>query len=136
MWWLWAIIGILLVLMAVVRLAPTDAAQWHEPVEGTEDRQGDGEFLAVRATQEPRDALAGIDRAARATPRTRAIAGSVEEGRVTYLSRSLVWGFPDFTTVESREGAVAAHARLRFGRKDFGANRRRLEGWLDAVGLA
>ncbi|MGR3492706.1 MAG: DUF1499 domain-containing protein [Shimia sp.] len=135
MWWLWILLAVVVVLGAYIRLAPTDVEAWHQPVAGSEERVGDGDFLAIRQTDDPRDALRRVDDVARAVPRTHAIAGSVAEGRVTYLSRSLWWGFPDFTTVEARDGAIAAHARLRFGRADFGANKRRLEGWLAEAGL-
>ena len=50
-----------------------------------------------RAIRPP--ALAAIDAAARATPRTRVLAGSVEAGMITYVTRSRLWAFPDYTTV-------------------------------------
>jgi uncharacterized protein (DUF1499 family) len=58
----------------------------------------------------------------------------VEEGRITYMTRSLVFGFPDYTTVTTvpaGDGAqVVAYGRLRFGSSDMGVNRERLESWL------
>jgi hypothetical protein len=53
---------------------------------------------------------------------------------ITWVTRSAVLGFPDYTTAAARaEGsatALALHARLRFGRGDFGVNAARLRHWL------
>ncbi|WP_415403074.1 DUF1499 domain-containing protein [Tateyamaria sp. SN3-11] len=118
-------------LLIYVRLAPTDAARWHVPVTATAsaDRIGG----AIRVTQVGPEALARVDAAARALPRTQVVAGSVEEGRITYVTRSAVIGFPDYTTLEYSDGLLRMHARLRFGRSDFGVNRERLERLLVAA---
>ena len=78
-------------------------------------------------------ALARVDAAARALPRTRVLAGSVNEGRITYVTRSKVIGFPDYTTVEHSDGLLRMHARLRFGRSDLGVNAERLRHLLTAA---
>ena len=72
-------------------------------------------------------ALARVDAAAMALPRTVRLAGSVDQGRITYRTRSKVIGFPDFTTVEYKDGQLKMFARLRFGRSDFGVNAARLK---------
>ncbi len=81
--------------------------------------------------------LTSIDRIAGETARTSRIAGSIEEGRITYVTRSAFWGFPDYTTVAAVpvDGgtSVAILGRARFGRSDLGVNRKRIEGWLDAL---
>ncbi|MEM6760241.1 MAG: DUF1499 domain-containing protein [Pseudomonadota bacterium] len=126
------ILGIVVVLAfgfaLYVRIAPTDAARWHQPIQAVSDADFAGG--AVRVRQAGSAALAQIDEAARALPRTRAIAGSVKAGRVTYMTRSALWGFPDFTTVEYADGTLRAYARLRFGRSDLGVNARRLDALL------
>lgn len=114
-----------------VRVAPSDPARWHQPVQATSDVDLTGGAIRVRAV-EP-EALAQIDAKARDLPRTRVIAGSVEEGRITYITRSALWGFPDYTTVEYSDGMLRAHARLRFGRSDLGVNARRLDTLLRAI---
>ncbi|WP_299626577.1 DUF1499 domain-containing protein [uncultured Tateyamaria sp.] len=108
-----------------VRLAPTDARRWHQPVEATESQDLTGG--AIRVFEAEPDALARIDAAARALPRTDVIAGSVDDRRVTYRTRSKWIGFPDFTTVEYVDGQIRMFARLRFGRSDLGVNGKRLE---------
>jgi uncharacterized protein (DUF1499 family) len=78
--------------------------------------------------------LERLDAIALAEPRTRRLAGGAAEGRITYESRSLLWGFPDYTTVAVvREGGASVPVllgRARFGRGDLGVNRARIERWL------
>jgi len=117
--------------LAFVRLAPTDPARWHTAIPETSSRNMTG--CAIRVTKVGPEALARVDAVARDLPRTQAIAGSVDEGRITYVTRSKWIGFPDYTTVEYRDGLLRMHARLRFGRSDFGVNRERLERLLVAA---
>lgn len=125
---------------AYVRLAPSDPARWHvspvadAPADCTV-RAGRGEARATCAYDlAPTDTLAQLDAVAMATPRTTRLAGSVEEGRITWVTRSALWGFPDYTTAEVRaDGAgtrIDLWARLRFGGDDMGVNAARLAGWL------
>jgi hypothetical protein len=122
-------VGIILVLvvggMLYVRLAPTDVARWHQPIEAVADADLDGGAVRVVAVDE--SAWARVDAAARALDRTQPIAGSLTEGRITYRTRSKVIGFPDFTTVEYSDGTLKMFARLRFGASDLGVNAKRLE---------
>ena len=55
-------------------------------------------------------------------PRTSVLAGSVDTGRITYVTRTQWMGFPDYTTVEQQGETLKLYARLRFGRSDFGVN--------------
>jgi uncharacterized protein (DUF1499 family) len=102
-----AVIALVLIVVGIayVRLAPTDVTRWHQ----------------------------AVDAAARDLPRTRVLAGSVEEGRITYVTRSAMIGFPDFTTIEYSDGQLKMFARLRFGYLDMGVNAKRLQGLLAAV---
>ncbi len=84
-------------------------------------------------TGAPADLLARLDAVALATPRTRRLAGSVEEGRITWETRSALWGFPDYTTAEVREDGLYLQARLRFGREDMGVNAARLRDWQERL---
>lgn len=120
-----------LLLMAYVRIAPLDAGRWHVPVEAasSEDRVGG----AVRVIDGDEAKLRALDGAARNLKRTHVLAGSVAEGRITYVTRSLFFGFPDLTTIELVGGQIRMFARLRFGTSDMGVNRNRLEGLIAAV---
>ncbi len=133
-------------LMAVIRLAPSDPEVWHvDPTDPTLSAgsgralvRADGNLQSPVFARTPEDLLAAFDAIADASPRTRVLAGSVSEGRVTYLTRSLIWGFPDYTSVTAvpAEGGaqIVAYGRLRFGGSDMGVNTERLQGWLAALG--
>lgn len=131
-----------LALMAVIRLAPSDPVTWHvDPTDpalsagsGAALVRTDGNLQSPVFEETPEALLARLHVIADATPRTRVLAGAPEEGRVTYVTRSLIFGFPDYssvTTVPTGEGAqVVAYGRLRFGSSDLGVNSERLTGWL------
>ncbi|MEO0939776.1 MAG: DUF1499 domain-containing protein [Pseudomonadota bacterium] len=127
----WIVLAVAVGALAYIRLAPHDVARWHVPVTADADR----DFAAGAARVLPGDAaaLARVDAAARSLPRTRVLAGSVDEGRVTYVTRSALFGFPDYTTVELTGGQLRMLARLRFGRSDLGVNSRRLQGLVAAA---
>lgn len=120
-----ALVIAFLLLLAWIRLAPDDAARWHHLPDSVENRDMTGGVMRLV----PGD-LDALDRIIRATPRTHVLAGSVAEGMVTYVTRSKVFGFPDYTTVAQRGDDLAIHARLRYGTSDMGVNKARVEGWL------
>ena len=123
-----------------VRLAPSDPARWHvaPAPAATQDctvEQGEGDARATcLLPAKPAEALAALDAIAMATPRTTRLAGSAGEGRITWITRSALWGFPDYTTAEAAPDAtgtrLTVHARLRFGSSDMGVNAARLRDWL------
>ena len=117
--------------LALIRFAPSDPARWHQPVQAETSRDMTGG--AIRVLRTGPDALARVDAAARALPRTRVLAGSLDERRITYVTRSAAFGFPDYTTVEYADGLLKMHARLRFGRSDLGVNAERLQRLLVAA---
>lgn len=134
-----SVVALALMVAAVtyVRLAPTDVARWHQldQIAVPGDQLAPGGFTAARrVTADPAQVLAALDAIALATPRTRPIAGSVAEGMVTYQTRSLIWGFPDHTTVAVQGDLLVIHARLTFGQSDMGVNRARVRDWLDQLG--
>lgn len=116
---------------AYVRLAPSDAARWHVPIDATGDANLTGGAVRVMTTGP--DTLARADAYMRDLPRTHVLAGGVEAGRITYITRSQVFGFPDYTTIEYVDGMLKAHARLRFGSSDMGVNGKRLDGLFAAL---
>lgn len=114
--------------MAWIRLAPDDVSRWHRLPEGIENRDMEGGVMRVVEGD-----LVRLDRIIRTTPRTHVLAGSVDDRMVTYVTRSRVFGFPDYTTVEQRGDDLALFARLRYGKSDMGVNKARVEGWLTAL---
>lgn len=119
-------------LLAFIRLAPSDPARWHVPVTATENADHAGG--AVRVISGGAQEMAALRDIALQTPRTSLLAGSPEEGLMTFVTRSKWMGFPDYTTVQSADGQIRIYARLRFGQSDLGVNKARLEGWLAELG--
>ena len=124
------VIAAAVLLALYVRFAPSDAGRFH--VSGAVQSDADLEGGVKRII--PGVTLAELDQIAQQTPRTKVLAGSVYDGMITYVTRSRLIGFPDYTTVEAKDGMVTVFARLRFGRSDLGVNRRRVEGWIKALG--
>ena len=138
------LVGLLVVagLLAYIRLAPSDPVRWHPdplaaPLPTTngwlirpEGGNAGSPVLALDAAA----VLTALDAIAMATPRTTRLAGSVAEGRITYVTRSNLIGFPDYTTVAvvpvPGGTALVIYARQRFGTGDMGVNRARVESWL------
>ncbi|MBO6791776.1 MAG: DUF1499 domain-containing protein [Dinoroseobacter sp.] len=130
-------------LLIYIRLAPSAVERWHVDPTGPAARTGEGRFL-VRdgadrdspiVAQSPQNALKQFSEIALASPRTLLLAGTPETGRMTFISRSKLFGFPDYTTVQSiiaDEGTtkLVVYGRLRFGRRDMGVNRARVQSWL------
>ncbi|MEO0402352.1 MAG: DUF1499 domain-containing protein [Pseudomonadota bacterium] len=116
---------------AYVRLGATDGPKWHAEIVA----QSDADMIggAVRVIRADPEVMAAADAYMQALPRTEVVAGSIASGRITYVTRSATIGFPDYTTLQYADGILKMHARLRFGRSDFGVNRKRLEGVLRAV---
>ncbi len=135
--------------LAWVRIAPSDAARWHvDPMQVTRVpkppheggwlvRPGKANAEPIVFATNPDALLSAFDEVARATPRTKLLAGGPDEGQATYISRSTVIGFPDYTSVRAipdEDGAaLVIWARNRFGKSDFGANRARVEDWLARI---
>lgn len=115
-----------------LHLAPPTGAKPDQPV----IKPGSALFSQQFSTP-PADIMKRLNDIALATPRTRSLAGSVEDGLITYVSRSRVFGFPDYTTVQvapTESGSqITIYGRLRFGKSDFGVNRQRIQGWLQAL---
>ncbi len=128
---LWILIAIAVAGLAFIRLAPSDVSQVHKPPKVTENKDFKAGVKRL-ITSEP-DGLARLHVIILATPRTQVLAGSVDEGMVTYITRSALFGFPDYTTVQQDDDSLKIYARLRFGRADIGVNKARVERWINAL---
>jgi uncharacterized protein (DUF1499 family) len=134
-----AIIALLGVL-AYIRLAPSDAAQWHvEPAAVTALSKPNhwlvadgGDAPPVTLPLSADEVAAKVARIAMATPRTDLLAG--QGTHTTWITRSAIMGYPDYTSVmitpTATGSSVTLYARSRFGQSDFGVNRARVESWL------
>lgn len=141
---LWLVVAAFVAVAAYVRLAPSDPARWHVspslygwdhggPWDEVVPLTGGASLRLSVARGDPAVLLARLDAVALATPRTVRLAGSVEAGRITWVTRSALWGFPDYTTAEPRDDGLYVYARLRFGREDMGVNAARLGLWARAL---
>ena len=144
--WLLILVLVLAVLTLAaaigIRRLPLEAEEWNTPYDG-DARVGDTQplngFVALREiTTTPEGVLEALDRVAVATPRTIRAAGSVDAGRITWVTRSAVFAFPDYTTAEVVQGPdgplLVIRGRARLGKGDMGVNRRRIEAWLSRLG--
>ena len=127
--------------IAFIRLAPSDPTRWHtDPgtIAATDCTQPTTTNSSARVSclrvEDPATLLAKLDSIALASPRTIRLAGSAETGRITWLSRSLLWSFPDYTTAQATRTPDGTRldilARQRFGDHDWGVNTKRLAAWL------
>ncbi|MGR3464654.1 DUF1499 domain-containing protein [Limimaricola sp.] len=132
-----------------VRVAPSDVDRWHvDPMEvahvpvkpkegGWLLRTGPAHAAPPVFATDPATLLSAFEEIARATPRTKLLFESPAEGRATYVTRSALIGFPDYTSVkavpESGGAALMIWARNRFGISDMGVNRKRVEAWMAAL---
>ncbi|MBK0326758.1 DUF1499 domain-containing protein [Rhodobacteraceae bacterium F11138] len=128
---LWVVLFVVLAGLGYIRLAPSDPAIWHDMPADTADR--DFANGVIRGFPAGPDSLRRLNAIILATPRTKTLAGSVATGLVTYVTRSAVFGFPDYTTVRQFDGRVTIYARARFGRSDLGVNLARVQGWLGVL---
>lgn len=129
----------LLALMAAVRLAGDDPGRWHVVVPQMEGEVGAGAPLVVVVSKgamgfvphaDGQAVLARLAAVAGAEPRTVLLAGSATTGRMTWVARSALWGFPDYITAEVVPGGVRLWSRQRYGSGDYGINAARLRRWV------
>lgn len=132
-------------LLAYIRLAPSDPAVWHiSPVTAVQagqvscldsiTTQVNGARAACLSPETPETLLANLDEMALATPRTTRLSGTPQSGRITWVTRTALIGYPDYTTAEATQTPTGTrldiHARQRFGGADFGVNTARMKAWL------
>ncbi len=131
--------------MLYVRLTPVDARAYAVDPETVKTpgfsghvllRPG-GDIEPVTYAMSSETLAARLEAIILATPRTERIAGALEDGMATYVTRSALWGFPDVATVKIIEveggSALRIFSRLRYGSMDMGVNRARVEGWLSQL---
>jgi len=127
--------GVILVLgLLWIRFAPIHKDSWHVTTRAERNKAFAGgviRFLPKAGRAELQQLVGVIDEA----PLTKHIAGDLQDGMLTYVTRTKVFGFPDFTTLWLSEEGLHIYARVRFGRIDFGVNKARIMTWLTKAGL-
>ena len=89
----------------------------------------------------PEKVLGALKRIALGEPRTTLLADDSGQRRLALVQRSKTFHFPDFIDVEavpagSGGTALAIYSRAKYGIRDFGVNRARIERWLAALRAA
>ncbi|MDE4062217.1 MULTISPECIES: DUF1499 domain-containing protein [Rhodobacterales] len=130
----WIVLAAVVVVLGFIRLAPSDPLDWNTQPELSEDKEFRGGIFRVVNTGP--DGLRRFDRIAGQAPRTQLLAGSVEDQMVTYVTRTKLFGFPDYTTARQDGELLKVYARLRFGRSDLGSNKARIDNWLSQMEMA
>ena len=69
------------------------------------------------------------------------MAAEPQAQRIVYIAHTPLLRFPDIVTVEfvalaAERSCLAVYSRARYGRADFGINRRRVEAWLRRLAAA
>ena len=143
-----AILTGIAVLMAYVRLAPDDPVRWNIAVATTNPATPGACVTKIilvpkgaRATcllpGNPVDTLAKLDATAQNAIRTTRLTGTPTDGRITWISRSRLMGYPDYITAEVSQTPDGTRldifARQRYGNGDAGVNAARLQVWLSTL---
>ena len=130
-----------------VRLAPSDTAYWNAalPVDRTAlsgpcaqqiSKIPKGAAATCLLPGDPASVLTKLATRAAATPRTTLLSGTPQEGRMTWISRSKLMGYPDYITAQATSAKSGTRldilSRQRFGSGDRGVNAARLTQWLSS----
>ncbi len=131
MTFVWLLIAVVVGVGGYIRFAPSDPNRWHVAPRGDASRNMKNGVL--RVIQTGPDGLERFDGIVRNAARTSVLAGSTSDGMITYVTRTKIVGYPDYTTAQQDGDTLRIYARSRFGGSDFGVNKQRIDGWLDAL---
>lgn len=128
---IWLLLLVLVIGLAYIRLAPSNPDKWHRDIraEQNEDRANGAVRIIPGDGESFRKAIGLLGN----LPRTHRIDDGSDPNHATFVTRSVVFGFPDYTTVQHTGDQLKLFARLRFGKSDLGVNRKRLEAVLSQV---
>lgn len=84
------------------------------------------------------EVAAAFDRIAIGAGNVEVVAGSADDGFVTYVQSSTLFGFPDyisvrFIEVDATTSTLSVFSRSRLGQSDLGVNKKRVTSWLDQL---
>lgn len=138
-----ALLVVLIVVLALayIRLAPLDPQRWHvDPLTVTPPSSPNFYLQPLDESiysEEPVELLRQLDALVMAEAGTRVLAGSPEEGWITYVQRTRIMGYPDLISVRAVQGEdgtkLALFSRSRFGYSDVGVNEARIRRWLEGL---
>jgi len=139
----------------VIRRAPDDPGVWHVdpmtaattgkpnwyrlvPDDAEVERDPERDGAPPLFTESAAEVARAFNRVALTDDRVVVLAGRADDGFVTYIQRSALFGFPDYNSVrfiDLPEGGstIAFYARARYGHSDMGVNRKRVAKWIDGT---
>ena len=140
-----SLLAVLVVIVIVARFIPADSEPFHEDPAEPDARRSEFRLIGREAPRYHVDAdtvLEAFSDIARSRWNVFLVEGSVDEGMMTFVARSTVFGFRDYVTVkatdESGGAKLSVFARPRFNVYDWGVNEKRLDRWFgeleEAVG--
>jgi len=132
----WILFGLIVVALAVsafARLGAIAQDQWHVALDFDDTQTLAGGYKTVVVVKGPvADVQSRFIEIATQTPRTTILAQT--EDLVSFVTRSVVFGFPDITTAsfEAVEDGVKVRifGRLKIGKSDVGVNKARVQSWV------
>ena len=140
---------LILIVVAIlwVRIAPSNASEWHVDPETIEKSARPNQFL-MRDGQDtdslifdttPDDLAAKFNDIALSKPNVVVLDGAASDLWVTYMQRTKLMAYPDYISVKiTAEGddksRLTVYSRSRFGRSDLGVNKARIKAWTAALG--
>ena len=134
------ILGSAALAIILARFIPVDTEPFHEDPAEPKKRRSEVRLIGREAPRFPADAdtvLETLSKIATSDWSVGIVEGGVEEGMITFVARSRVFGFRDFITVkvvdEAGGSKLSVFARPRFDVYDWGVNARRLDRWLSEL---
>ena len=131
------IIVFAVVAMLAFRFYPVDSEAFHEDPAEPDPHRSEVRLIGREAPRYPAGAIEVLRVFAQIATSDRGVhvvQGSIEEGMITLVARSKVFGFRDYITVkavdEGREAKMSILARPRLNGNDWGENAARLDRWL------
>lgn len=136
-----------ILVLAYIRLAPSNAAFWHvDPLSAKKPNRPNAFILhpdhekypSPRFDMDAAALAARINDLILSAGNAKVLAGSAESGFVTYVIRTKIMGYPDYASIKfidlPQGGAtLVVFSRSRFGYSDRGVNRQRVLGWLKSL---
>mgnify|MGYP001819684100 CR=1 FL=1 len=132
-----SILGFVIVAIIAARFIPVDNEQFHEDPAEPDARISEVRLIGREAPRYPADAETVLETFADIATSDWTVGlveGSIDEGMMTFVARSLVFGFRDYITVKATDEAggakLSVFARPRINGYDWGMNAKRLDRWL------
>ncbi len=94
--------------------------------------------VSPRYTKSASDLMTAVKSVAMSEDRTTVVEEAMEQQHVVFVAKSKIFKFPDFIDVKAVDNgdgtsSLAIYGRAKLGYRDFGVNRKRIDGWLSRL---